>query len=353
MTIDDESSIYVGGLPYDATEESIRRTFDLYGAIVAVKIINDRSTRGTGYGFVTFTNPRSAVNAIDDMNGRTIDGRVMKVNGVRSRGARSNFNRDRFHDNHERNGDWDQSRPRGRESYYDRDRDRYRNRHTNWSRERDRSREGDDIRDRGHEALHDHDQARHRMLNTSVHQHRGNDDYEREPDGNNALDNEEDRALSFEKGKEMDRLSEPERNIEEDRHGIPRRKNSVEHSSGSDGDRNEQFKRQLERSSQRFEQMKKEVSLLEGLLEEKGLVVLDLQKKSKILEDAVISAKKHSSYRLMQLVKMQKCLVQVKDCTERLKSSEREFQGLVDRAVQEFESDSGTLLNGDLTNGNG
>lgn len=35
-----------------------------------VQIVNDRSTRGKCYGFVTFGNPRSAVDAINDMNGR-------------------------------------------------------------------------------------------------------------------------------------------------------------------------------------------------------------------------------------------------------------------------------------------
>lgn len=38
MTIDDDNSIYVGGLPYDSTEDSIRRVFDLYGSVIAVKV---------------------------------------------------------------------------------------------------------------------------------------------------------------------------------------------------------------------------------------------------------------------------------------------------------------------------
>ncbi|RRT82699.1 hypothetical protein B296_00011004 [Ensete ventricosum] len=38
MTLDDEKSIYVGGLPYDCTQEDLRRAFDLYGAIVDVKV---------------------------------------------------------------------------------------------------------------------------------------------------------------------------------------------------------------------------------------------------------------------------------------------------------------------------
>lgn len=38
MTIDDESSVYVGGLPYDATEDRVRRVFELYGSVIAVKV---------------------------------------------------------------------------------------------------------------------------------------------------------------------------------------------------------------------------------------------------------------------------------------------------------------------------
>lgn len=39
MTVDDESSIYVGGLPYSATEETLRRVFDVYGAVVGIKVL--------------------------------------------------------------------------------------------------------------------------------------------------------------------------------------------------------------------------------------------------------------------------------------------------------------------------
>ncbi|KAA0051139.1 cold-inducible RNA-binding protein B-like [Cucumis melo var. makuwa] len=48
-----------------------------------VVIINDRSTKGKCYGFVTFTNPQSTIDAIKDMDGRTIEGRVVRVNGVK------------------------------------------------------------------------------------------------------------------------------------------------------------------------------------------------------------------------------------------------------------------------------
>lgn len=40
MTIDDDRSIYIGGLPYNASEDTLHRVFNLYGSIVAVKVIN-------------------------------------------------------------------------------------------------------------------------------------------------------------------------------------------------------------------------------------------------------------------------------------------------------------------------
>lgn len=53
MTIDDDNSIYVGGLPYNATEDSIRKVFNLYGAIVAVKV----SLSSLGFLFLFFSLP--------------------------------------------------------------------------------------------------------------------------------------------------------------------------------------------------------------------------------------------------------------------------------------------------------
>ncbi|KAL0554195.1 hypothetical protein IC582_008112 [Cucumis melo] len=64
-------------------KDSFHIIFNLYNAIVVVKIIKDRSTKGKCYGFVTFTNPQSTIDAIKDMDGRTIEGRVVRVNGVK------------------------------------------------------------------------------------------------------------------------------------------------------------------------------------------------------------------------------------------------------------------------------
>lgn len=44
MTLDDNSSIYVGGLPYDISEEGLRRVFYIYGAVLAVKVSSSSSS---------------------------------------------------------------------------------------------------------------------------------------------------------------------------------------------------------------------------------------------------------------------------------------------------------------------
>lgn len=359
MTIDDDSSIYVGGLPYDATEETIRTVFNLYGAILDVKIINDQRTRGKCYCFVTFTNPRSAIDAINDMNGRTIDGRVVKVNGVRARGGRSNFGRERYHyHNDERSGDWD----RGRDRDYDHDnndRDGYRNRGSDWTRDRDRSRDRDQDRDRRFEHMHDYDQPREPILDNDWSREDDRVEHEHEHSRGRDDDVDRDHNLDMDTGRKMDRTSDLDRSFDEDTKDQSRRmndlnatnENSMVLSSDSAGTPNDQVEAQLERSTQQLDQLKKEVSQMEEGLEKKRLHVKELQKKSKKLEDALINAKKNSSYHQMQLIKLHKCFRQVKDYTERLKTSEKELQALIDTVMSEVDADGAGFKDGQLTNG--
>ncbi|XVF88453.1 hypothetical protein PTKIN_Ptkin19aG0052300 [Pterospermum kingtungense] len=348
MTIDDESSVYVGGLPYDATEASIRRVFSLYGSVVAVKIVNDHSTRGKCYGFVTFTNPRSAYDAIKDMNGRTIDGRVVRVNEVTTRGGRSSFGRDRS-----RWSEWDRGRDRERD--HDRDREQYRDRYSDRSGERDRSRDIDSGRERGYEHHdHDHDRAGDYSLDR---------DHDRPGEGNlqrasrdHIQDWEMDHELNLDQDMEIAGTNGYHRSADEEKEQQPRRWNgsvsNEQHSRGLSSDSSDdynQMKKELERSIQNREELKTEISLMEGRLEERQQFVLDLQKKSKTLEDALVAAKKLSSRRKMQLTKLHNCFLQVKEYREKLKSCEQELQSLVDSAMLESEDDvavRGVLANG-------
>ncbi|GMI81235.1 hypothetical protein like AT5G19960 [Hibiscus trionum] len=348
MTIDDESSVYVGGLPYDATESSIRHVFSVYGSVVAVKIVNDHTARAKCYGFVTFSNPRSAYDAINDMNGRTIDGRVVRVNGVNTRGGRSNFNRDR-----PRRNEWDRGQERERERDCDRDREEYRDRYSDRSKERDWSRDHDSGRERGYEH-HEHDRTGEYPLDRD--HGRDVEDRMQGESRDHIQDWDRDHELNLDQDREPTGTNCYRRSVEEDkekrlkrRHGSTSNDHGRGLSSDSTDDYN-QMRKELERSIQSREKLKTEISLMEGRLDERQQIVLDLQKKSKNLEDALVAAKKLSSRHKMHLTKLHKCFMQVKEGREKLKSYEQELQSLVDSAMLACEDDvvvrGGRLANG-------
>jgi len=74
------SKIYVGNLPFSATETSVRELFAQHGTVESVALINDRETgRPRGFGFVEM--PRDdATRAIQNLNGQDLGGRPLKVN---------------------------------------------------------------------------------------------------------------------------------------------------------------------------------------------------------------------------------------------------------------------------------
>lgn len=74
------TKIFVGGLPYHTTDETLRAFFSKYGDIDEAVVINDRSTgKSRGYGFVTMVRREDADEAVKDPN-PTIDGRRANVN---------------------------------------------------------------------------------------------------------------------------------------------------------------------------------------------------------------------------------------------------------------------------------
>lgn len=74
------SKIYVGNLPFSATEQSVRTLFAQHGTVDTVALITDRDTgQARGFGFVEM--PRSdAARAIQNLNGTDMEGRALKVN---------------------------------------------------------------------------------------------------------------------------------------------------------------------------------------------------------------------------------------------------------------------------------
>ncbi|NUO19556.1 RNA-binding protein [bacterium] len=77
--------LYVGNLPFSATEESVREAFGAHGEVLNVAMIMDRDTgRPRGFGFVEMDDA-GADAAIAAMNGATLGGRTLRVNEAQPR----------------------------------------------------------------------------------------------------------------------------------------------------------------------------------------------------------------------------------------------------------------------------
>ena len=80
------TKLFVGGLSWGTTEDSLRQAFGSFGEITEAKVITDRETgRSRGFGFVAFTTEEAAKEAIEKMNGAVVDGRQIRVNASEAR----------------------------------------------------------------------------------------------------------------------------------------------------------------------------------------------------------------------------------------------------------------------------
>ena len=77
--------LYVGNLPFSATEDEVRKAFEEYGEVQSIALITDRDTgRPRGFGFVEMES-EAADAAITALDGRDLGGRNLRVNEARSR----------------------------------------------------------------------------------------------------------------------------------------------------------------------------------------------------------------------------------------------------------------------------
>lgn len=82
-------NIYVGNLPFSATDADLRSLFGEYGTIVSASVITDRDTgRSRGFGFVELADEALASQAIGKLDGYDWDGRRLTVNQARPRNSR-------------------------------------------------------------------------------------------------------------------------------------------------------------------------------------------------------------------------------------------------------------------------
>ncbi|MCC7060305.1 MAG: RNA-binding protein [Burkholderiaceae bacterium] len=82
------TKIYVGNLPWRATDAQLSQLFGSHGEVTDAKIVTDRETgRSRGFGFVTMANDEAAQAAIRALNGHSLEGRSLVVNEAREQGG--------------------------------------------------------------------------------------------------------------------------------------------------------------------------------------------------------------------------------------------------------------------------
>jgi RNA recognition motif-containing protein len=83
--------LYVGNLPYTASEQILADTFAQVGTVESAKIITDRETgRSKGFGFVEMSSDDEAQQAISQLNGSSWEGRAMTVSEAKPQAPRDN-----------------------------------------------------------------------------------------------------------------------------------------------------------------------------------------------------------------------------------------------------------------------
>lgn len=81
--------LYVGGLPYSATEEELESLFSSAGTVTSVAVVSDRYTgQSKGFGFVEMSTDSESDAAIRSLNGTLMGGRTLTVNEAKPREER-------------------------------------------------------------------------------------------------------------------------------------------------------------------------------------------------------------------------------------------------------------------------
>ena len=90
--------LYVGNLSYETTEASLSELFGAIGEVNSVNLITDRMTgRSRGFAFVEMTEQSAALKAIDELNGKDVNGRSLKVAEARPQRQQRDTQRRGYH----------------------------------------------------------------------------------------------------------------------------------------------------------------------------------------------------------------------------------------------------------------
>ena len=82
-------NLFVGNLPFTATEDELRDLFSAFGEVQQVRIMTDRDTgKSRGFAFVEMTDDAAAAKAVTDLNGKELGGRALTINEARPKPER-------------------------------------------------------------------------------------------------------------------------------------------------------------------------------------------------------------------------------------------------------------------------
>ena len=91
------TKLYVGNLAFQTTSEDLQELFAQAGTVESASVVEDRMTgRSRGFAFVEMSTPEEAAAAIEQMNGKEVGGRALKVNEAKPRENRSGGGGRRF-----------------------------------------------------------------------------------------------------------------------------------------------------------------------------------------------------------------------------------------------------------------
>ena len=86
------TKLFIGSLAWGTTDDSLKAFFEQAGTVVSANVIMDRdSGRSKGFGFVEMSTDEEAKAAVDQLNGKDLDGRAIVVNEARPREERPRY----------------------------------------------------------------------------------------------------------------------------------------------------------------------------------------------------------------------------------------------------------------------
>ena len=99
--------LYVGNLPYNVNDEELKEMFAPFGDVASAQVISDKfSGRSKGFGFVEMSEDDAASKAKEEMNGKDIGGRPLKVDEAQERKPRTGGGGGGFRGDRGRGNSW-------------------------------------------------------------------------------------------------------------------------------------------------------------------------------------------------------------------------------------------------------